>query len=92
MKTEKLIGKKKESERNLNFMTHTGETRYNEILGTRIFFYFVTSVVNKQYKTKEIVSLGTQENSFLYVVHHHESHIMSEKNIFLFGRSEFSWF
>ena len=41
------------------------ETRYNEILGAENFFgnirYFMISVVNKQYKTKEINSLGPKE-------------------------------
>ena len=42
---------------------YTGETDYkNEILGTRKFVgyirYFVISIVNKQSKTKQVISLG----------------------------------
>ena len=43
----------------------TGKTQYNEILGTRKFclLYQISclSVVYKQYKTKEIISLGLEK-------------------------------
>ena len=48
-----------------------GKLGINEIPGTRNFVcyirYLVISVVNKQYKTKEIISL-TRENSLLYQI------------------------
>ena len=52
----------------VEFNNNTVEIRYNEILGTEKFSllqvyirYFVISVVNKQYKTKEINSLGPEK-------------------------------
>ena len=50
---------------NLSLTISTVETRYNETLGPRnvvcYIRYFVISVVNKQYKTKEINSLGPEK-------------------------------
>ena len=50
-----------------------GETRYNEILGTRKFclLYQISCYIScqKQYKTKENnVFIGTGENSLLYQI------------------------